>query len=311
MDRQAHAGGSDLFLLDYLREWVDTYQGTGKTGFREETRSEYRSVIERRMAPHFGSRKKLTALTARDVARYITFLTRESNGRGGTLSDSSVQNNLNPLRAAMSSARAQGLIVLDPTQAAQLPHRPTVETHEDDVRPLSREQLYAVIMAAPQVWHLRLWVLAMSGLRASEFIGLDVSHLQDDGLLVRQRFRNGTMGPVKSKHARRKVPLAPDLVDRIRAQGLGMPKDPLFPNNSRGRLDLNNTRNRVIAPAAARVGLDWVGWHTFRHTHASLRFDAGNSVVTIQRVLGHHSPSFTLDTYVHLLEGNDPQPLAL
>jgi hypothetical protein len=30
----------------------------------------------------------------------------------------------------------------------------------------------------------------------------------------------------------------------------------------------------------------------------------------VQRRLGHHKPSFTIDVYVHLLESDEPEPLA-
>jgi hypothetical protein len=35
----------------------------------------------------------------------------------------------------------------------------------------------------------------------------------------------------------------------------------------------------------------------------------GRNVVQVQRWLGHHSPSFTLDTYVHLLDSDLGDPL--
>ena len=38
-------------------------------------------------------------------------------------------------------------------------------------------------------------------------------------------------------------------------------------------------------------------------------FAAGHNAVKVQRWLGHHSPSFTLDTYVHLLDGDIGEPL--
>ena len=41
-------------------------------------------------------------------------------------------------------------------------------------------------------------------------------------------------------------------------------------------------------------------FHTFRHTCAA-PFERGANVVEVQRWLGHHSPRFTLDTYVHLM----------
>lgn len=40
-------------------------------------------------------------------------------------------------------------------------------------------------------------------------------------------------------------------------------------------------------------------------TVASRLVAEGRNVVQVQRFLGHHSPSFTLDTYVHLLEPGD------
>jgi len=50
---------------------------------------------------------------------------------------------------------------------------------------------------------------------------------------------------------------------------------------------------------------------TFRPTCASLLFDRGRNVVQVQRWLGHHKPSFTLDTYVHLLPDDRGEPLDL
>jgi len=40
-------------------------------------------------------------------------------------------------------------------------------------------------------------------------------------------------------------------------------------------------------------------------------FERGLNVKQVQRWLGHHSPSFTLDTYVHLLDERLPDALRL
>jgi integrase len=37
----------------------------------------------------------------------------------------------------------------------------------------------------------------------------------------------------------------------------------------------------------------------------------GRNAVQVQRWLGHHSPAFTLATYVHLLDGDLGEPLAV
>ena len=64
-------------------------------------------------------------------------------------------------------------------------------------------------------------------------------------------------------------------------------------------------------PAAQEAGVPWVGFHTFRHTCASMLFDRGRNIVQVQRWLGHHSPAFTLATYVHLLDDELGEPLDL
>jgi integrase len=68
--------------------------------------------------------------------------------------------------------------------------------------------------------------------------------------------------------------------------------------------DVGSLRRRVLVPAAERAGLTGVGFHTLRHTCASLLIEAGLSVLRLQRWMGHHSPAFTLETYGHLLDGD-------
>jgi Phage integrase family len=45
-----------------------------------------------------------------------------------------------------------------------------------------------------------------------------------------------------------------------------------------------------------------VTYHTLRHTCGSLLFEAGRNVKQVSEWLGHADPSFTLNTYVHLLD---------
>lgn len=81
---------------------------------------------------------------------------------------------------------------------------------------------------------------ARTGLRSLEVIGLDGRHLHLSGdqphVKVRQRWRvakrdaklRGQLGPVKSRHGRRNVPLAADLVEQLRRLHVG-PDEPVFP----------------------------------------------------------------------------------
>lgn len=73
----------------------------------------------------------------------------------------------------------------------------------------------------------------------------------------------------------------------------------------------SNLRRRVLRRVAKEVGAPWAGFHTFRHTCASLLFARGSNAKQVQAWLGHHSAAFTLSTYIHLLDDDVGKPLAL
>jgi hypothetical protein len=76
-------------------------------------------------------------------------------------------------------------------------------------------------------------------------------------------------------------------------------------------MDPGNLYNRTLKPAAEEADVAWIGFHTFRHTCATRLFAAGRNVKQVQRWLGHHSATFTLETYIGLLDEDKGEPLAL
>lgn len=60
----------------------------------------------------------------------------------------------------------------------------------------------------------------------------------------------------------------------------------------------------MLVPAAQRAGLASVGFHTLRHTCASMLIESGLSPLRRQPWMGHHSPAFTLETHGHLIDGD-------
>ena len=78
----------------------------------------------------------------------------------------------------------------------------------------------------------------------------------------------------------------------------------MFPGRDGGASDQGSLRRRVLVPAAERAGLTGVGFHTLRHTCASMLIESGLSPLRLQRWMGHHSPAFTLETYGHLIDGD-------
>ena len=54
-----------------------------------------------------------------------------------------------------------------------------------------------------------------------------------------------------------------------------------------------------------------LGFHGLRHTFASILIDEGRNIRQVSALLGHASPSFTLQVYVHLMADDAGGPLDL
>jgi integrase len=347
---------SRVALHDFLRDWVKRYQGTGRRGYREETRVEDSRLLERFALRYFGPKVMLTDLTPAMVSQFVGWLCdgreqarnhhalqqheyEQAIARAAgkpeprrprapkplaadtrrDLSDNTVRNAVRPLRAAMATARREGLIRHNPLTDAALPHRAKIEEDDDRPRPFPGQTMELVVALIHPKHRLMFDVLAATGVRRSELIGLEVRHLRLDGdapfLSVRQRVRRLAghglvIGPLKSRYARRDIPIPVALADRLRVCVAARDDRKLVFQSTTGTiLDPDNLAERVLAPACSEAGVEWAGFHTFRHTVASRLFAAGRNPVQVQRWLGHHSASFTLDTYVHLLDGDLGDPL--
>ena len=65
---------SRVTLHAYLSGWIERYQGTGRRGFREETRNEYRGLLNKYALEYFPASLKLTELSPSGAAGdYLVF----------------------------------------------------------------------------------------------------------------------------------------------------------------------------------------------------------------------------------------------
>jgi integrase len=171
-------------------------------------------------------------------------------------------------------------------------------------------ELVRLLDGVPAKWRPLFELLAASGLRISEAIGLRWSDLVLDRpephLRVRRAIVKGATVAPKSRHGARLIPLTPELAATLRAHRPCDAVDDVFafPGRHGGACDQGNLRRRVLVPAAARAGLTGVGFHTLRHTGASMLIESGLSPLRLQRWMGHHSSAFTLETYGHLIDSD-------
>jgi len=117
--------------------------------------------------------------------------------------------------------------------------------------------------------------------------------------------RQGTRSPLcpqgRYTAIARTVPLPRFLTEQITASFAGKgPDDLVFQGTRGGVLRDGNFNRRTFGPAAIAIGEPRLTPHGIRHTAASLAIAAGGNVKVVQQMLGHATPSMTLDLYGHL-----------
>jgi integrase len=311
---------SRVTFASYARAWLDTYAGRTSKGLTEATRDDYRKRLEQDAIPFFGEMRlqDVRPLDLKEFAAHVA-------GRG--VKPNTVRLALAPVKALFATAFEEGTLRMNPAagiRIAQPREQLLEEEGDDEVKALTSEQL-AALLAKLGDRRLFFRVLADLGLRIGEAVELrwrDVD-LGAGTVQVRRRWYRGRVGPPKSRFGRRTLKLTPELARdlwELRKQTRAGDEELVFTAERGGRLDQSNLMSRVLKPAAVAAGIgelvdgrneSWVGFHTFRHTCATTLFRAGWNAKQVQLFLGHHKPSFTIDTYVHLLPSELPDPVAI
>jgi integrase len=293
----------------YATAWLNSYRGRTARGLSENTRAAYRRSIERYAIPFLGH-YRLSDIDPPDVREFVRHLESKR------LKSGSVRKNLAPVKALFATAYEDGAIRSNPTQGLRVS---TPEAEQDrQAKAMTREELGLVLAAVSDDWRPFFTFLAQTGVRISEAIGLLWSDM-DLGTapcvrIERQNYR-GEVKRLKSAHSRRTIPLSAGMATALRERRAKTYRGDAFPvwttpdrRTKSGALipgktlGARNARRDALDPVTKALGLEWVGFHTFRHTCASLLFAGGKDVKQVQEWLGHADPGFTLRTYVHLMD---------
>lgn len=189
------------------------------------------------------------------------------------------------------------------------------------MRALDRTQLarpLAVAEASANRWTALWSLLANSGLRPSEALGLKWSDVGSDRVRVAQVLVMGlkgggwTLTEPKTRGSRRTVTLPALTMNalawhrtRQEAEKLAAGdqyKDAgfVFAGQLGQPLDLKNTTSRHFRPLLARANVPTIRVYDLRHTHATLMLSAGVPVKVVSERLGHASAVMTLNVYAVL-----------
>ncbi|MFJ8308765.1 MULTISPECIES: tyrosine-type recombinase/integrase [unclassified Streptomyces] len=235
------------------------------------------------------------------------------------LGPGSVRNIYDVLVRVMTAAVEDKVIPTSPCKRITLPL-----ITDEEITPPTVAQVRAMAAVMPPYLRAAIVVLAGSGLRIGELLGLKVSDIDFKNGTIRverQRLQSGLIGPPKTGKSRRTVPVGEVVIDALLAHLAARPsKEWLFtmeeyePLNYRrwktewncARKELQKAENKAAERQRRKpVELPHMTTHDLRHFFASALIAGGASVKQVQLVLGHASAVITLRTYAHLWPGEE------
>jgi integrase len=276
------------------REYFPMLEGLVAAGRRAERGLDrYRYDYNRYVKPSLGG-MRLGEIEPRHLSELVRTM------RQAGFAESSIYNALLPLRALYRLAKSRGLTGLSPFDGLDSSEMPRTSPGESG-RVLDETELAALVRHATDGYRPVVTVLAYTGLRISEVLGLrwaDVDFVEGElhvgsQLLPARRDRPARLVPLKTKASERDVPLFPavehalaTLLERELATGRGQEDDLVFTTRTGKPLSLRNIA-RAVEEAATSAGLERATPHDLRRSFCSLAGRRGVDPIEAAQITGH------------------------
>jgi integrase len=293
----------------YARHWLENIAPASRATITVER---YQSLLRAHIIPGLGS-IELQRLDGSAIDRF--YATR----REKSLADLTLHHIHSLLRQVLASAVKAKKLARSPI--TDIETKPKAK-RRDKIEVLDEAELTAVLDHLRGHWlYIPTLVAASTGLRRGEVLGLrwrDIDFTKGT-LSVTQALevvggKVGVKTPKTERSARTiKLPssLAPELERHRREQleqrlklGLGRRSDLVF-ISPLGRMLNPDSFSKAFVKKVAEIEIKPITFHGLRHTHITLLLRSGVPVHVVSARAGHTKASITLDTYSHLLGGED------
>ncbi len=264
---------------------------------KPSTKQSYGCVLKLHVLPSLGT------LLIRDVSPlHIEKLLQSQLERGS--SPKTVRNVVGILQSIFSLAVDNDLIARSPVRDK---HKPRVNRSEKPV--WGAEQLKLIVEAVPIRYRSFFQCAMLTGARLGELLGLQWRHIDFalQKLEIKQAIWEGQIIQPKTEGSVRVIYFGPSLLAAFTIQKhnskFNEPDQFVFCKEDGSSLNPDVLRRDVLYPALDRLGINRrsraAGFHTFRHSAATIVNQKTGNLKLVQKLLGHSNLSTTADVYTH------------
>lgn len=290
---------------DWLKEWLDNYiEPTAKT----RTFSRYSEIVEQHIIPRLGE-LELDELTPSVLQHYITELLQSGNlktGRG--LAANSVSAIINVIQNSLRTAF--NLSYTKEYTADRIKRPKSIEKDVSCFSIQEQKKIEQAVLNSKKDKMFGVMLCLYTSLCVGELLALKWTDfdLQKGYLSVSRSCHDGKgkdgkyiriEDTPKTSSSRRIIPLPKQLLPIIKE--FKKKSNAEYVVSCSGKPLSVRSYQRSFDLLQRKLGITHRGFHSLRHTFGTRALECGMDVKTLSEILGHKSPTVTLNRYVHSL----------
>jgi integrase len=269
---------------EVAQEWWDAAELTLAPQSVKSYRAPYRMAVA-----HFGN-KSVKNITPMDVSSYLRIVAKDGASKKTVMKYKSV------LSMILDVAIASGYIETNPCMTAIVPRMST----QTIKRTAASKEDEEIVRKTYNVWLLPYFAL-MTGMRKGEILALqwkDIDFNRNRISVTKSVYHQGDRPHIKepkTKKGTRTVPLLSPLKSVLQEIGRKSKEELLFSDD--GVKPLTNRRYITLYTKYKEETGITCTLHQLRHSFATIAFECGVPVKSVQEILGHKNIATTMDLY--------------
>ena len=302
-----------MIFAQWIKTWINI---TMKLHLRPTTWDSYQSMITNHITPTIGHIPLNRLRTAHLQNLYNDKLkSGRVDGMGG-LSARTVRYIHAIIHGALEQAIKENLLITNPAKAVKLPkNEKKIPKHFDTA------SIKLFLELAKKSRHYTAYLVELNtGVRRGELLSLrwsDINMSNAKIYICRNLVRSSEQGLIfqepKTKLSKRSIDVHISLIKDLKDHKKKQAEEKLSAGQAYEDNDLVfcTPFGKPLDPRAFSAHfkkiikgtkLEDMTLHGLRHTLATISIQEGIDFNTVQEILGHHSPAFTLATYAHVTE---------
>jgi len=289
----------------WLHEWIENYV---KLTAKARTLQRYTEIVEQHLCPKLGD-YEINDLSSIIIQKFVTDLTEHGNRRTGRgLSASAVNSIITVVQTSLRTAHNLGLLKVAIADKIKRPK--LCEKKIECFSVNEQKHIENAVSESRKPYLIGIVLCLYTGLRIGELLALewkDIDYM--NGMIAVEKTcyygksNDGTFARIvdapKTVSSRRIIPFPKQLTQMLKATAKNSKSQYVIEKS--GEPISMRTYQRNFESLLKRLHIPSRGFHALRHTFATRAIECGMDVKTLSEILGHKSPTITLNRYAHSL----------